>query len=189
MKSIMIHLSWVTGLLIFGLYVNAKEKDSSLTADLAELKATNAKFIHNFVTNDTASHSKIIHSSFTLITPRGGKVGRKEYLLEWAHGFDVTKYYYWDYRDESISIYGTFALVRSVTKYIKQVDGKETTVMTRYTDTYIKENGKWQCVQAQLTPVSPENFPKDDTIVKKYINGVIQTTVSPSPKDSTHGLY
>src|SRR6185436_10749487 len=111
MKTTMIHLSWAAALVTLGLFVKAKEKDTDSTQDLAELKATNAKFIHNFVTNDTTSHSKIIHSSFVLITPRGGKVGRKEYLAEWAHGFDVTKYYYWDYRDENISIYGTFALV------------------------------------------------------------------------------
>ena len=185
----MIHLSWVTALVIIGLFVKANEKDADSALDLAELKATNAKFIHNFVTNDTASHSKIIHSSFVLITPRGGKVGRKEYLAEWAHGFDVKKYYYWDYRDESISIYGPFALVRSVTKYTKQVDGQEISVMTRYTDTYIKENGKWQCVQAHLTPVSPENFPSDDTIVKKYLNGIIQSAFkSVEPRDSALGL-
>ena len=89
----MIHLSWVTALVIVALFVMAKEKDNNTTQDLVELKVTNAKFINNFVTNDTASHSKIIHSSFILITPRGGKVGRKEYLEEWAHGFDVKKYY------------------------------------------------------------------------------------------------
>lgn len=188
MKKTMIHLSWVTALVIVVMFVNAQKKDIDSTQDLAELKATNAKFIHNFVTNDTASHSKIIHHSFVLITPGGGRVGRKEYLAEWAHGFDVKKYYYWDYRDENISLYGPFALVRSVTKYTKQVDGKEIPVMTRYTDTYIKENGKWQCVQAQLTSVSPENFPSDDTIVKKYLKGVIQTTKGSDPMDSAHGL-
>lgn len=173
MKTTTIHLTWLTALLAVGLFANAK-KESNAESDLADLKATNARFIHNFVTNDTASHSKIIHSTFVLITPKGGKVARKEYLAEWAHGFDVKKFYYWDYRDESISRYGDFALVRSVTKYTKLVDGKETPVMTRYTDTYIKEGGKWKCVQAQLTSVSPENFPNDETIVRKYINGVIQ---------------
>jgi len=190
MKPAMIHLSWVAALVIIALFVKANEKDTDSTRDLEELKAINAKFINNFVTNDTISHGKIIHSSFVLITPRGGKVRRKEYLAEWAHGFDVKKYYYWDYRDESISIYGPFALVRSVTKYTKLVDGKEVSMMTRYTDTYIKENGKWQCVQAQLTSVTPENFPADDTIVKKYLNGIIQSSFKDAdPKDAALGLY
>lgn len=173
MKKFAIHASWMTALLIGGLFVNAKKEDDS-KADLELLKVTNAKFIHNFVTNDTVSHSKIIHPTFVLIPPTGGKVNRKNYLAAWAHGFNLKTYYYWDYRDENISIYGPFALVRSVTKYTKLVDGNEIPIMTRYTDTYIKENGTWRCVQAQLTSVTPENFPGDETIVKKYINGVIQ---------------
>lgn len=140
--------------------------------DLETLQKLNARFIHNFVTNDTVSHSQIIHPDFLLITPKGGKVNRKDYLLAWAHGFNATTYYYWDYRDEQISIFGNMALVRSVTTYLKKVDGKEVPVMTRYTDTYIKENGRWTCVQAHLTPVTPENFPHDSTIVRKYINGL-----------------
>lgn len=43
--------------------------------------------------------------------------------------------------------------------------------MTQYTDTYIKENGSWRCLQAQITVVSPENYPGDETIVRKYIKG------------------
>ena len=40
--------------------------------------------------------------------------------------------------------------------------------MSMYTDVYIKENGEWKCVQAQITKVSPENYSGDETIVKKY---------------------
>ena len=35
--------------------------------DLAQLKMLNAKFIHNFVTNDAVSHDKIIHEKFQYI--------------------------------------------------------------------------------------------------------------------------
>jgi hypothetical protein len=155
------------------LFVNFKFAGNEST-DLAQLKKLNARFIHNFVTNDTVSHSKIAHRSFLLITSKGGKVSRKDYLNEWAHGFDPKVYAYWDYRDELISIYGSYALVRAVTKFRIVKDSKETEGMTRYTDSYIKENGEWKCVQAQLTSVSPENYPGDETIVKKYINGIIQ---------------
>ena len=44
------------------------------------------------------------------------------------------------------------ALVRSKTFYTKTVDGKQITGHSVYTDTYIKEDGKWLCVQAQITP-------------------------------------
>jgi ketosteroid isomerase-like protein len=134
--------------------------------DMARLRSLNATFIHNFVTNDTVSHSKIIHPAFVCINSLGRKIERKEYLQDWLHGFDG--FVYWDYRDEQISIYGNTALVRSQNKYVFMKDGKEVTGMSMYTDTYIKENGEWKCVQAQLLRVSPENYSSDETIVRKY---------------------
>ena len=139
--------------------------------DLTQLKALNAKFIHNFVTNDAASHDKIIRPEFVCITSKGKWVNRADYLEAWKKGFDPEVYLYWDYRDEKITIVGNTALVRSVNKYTILVDGKEVTAMSQYTDTYVKENGSWKCIQAQLTTVAPENYPGDETIVRKYVKG------------------
>jgi len=33
------------------------------------------------------------------------------------------------------------------------VEGKEVKGNSVYTDTYVKEDGVWRCVQAQITPV------------------------------------
>ena len=46
--------------------------------------------------------------------------------------------------------------------------------MTMYTDIYIREEGAWKCIQAQITPVAPANYPSDKTIVKKYLKGKAQ---------------
>jgi hypothetical protein len=54
------------------------------------------------------------------------------------------------------------------------IDGKETLGMTCYTDTYVRVGEKWLCILAQLTPVQPDNYPGDETIVVKYLNGVLQ---------------
>ena len=133
---------------------------------MAQLKALNAKFINNFVTNDTASHSKIIHRDFVCIADNGAYLKRQEYLNEWTHGFDGFTYF--DYRDESIQLFGNTALVHAKNKYVTMQNGKETMGMSMYTDIYIKENGEWKCVQAQITKLSPENYSGDETIVKKY---------------------
>lgn len=135
-------------------------------ADMKLLSELNAKFINNFVTNDSASHSKIIHKDFVCITSDGRYINRQDYLNWWAHGFDGYKY--WDYRDENIKLFGNTALVHAKNKYIVTRDGKEITGISMYTDVYIKENGQWKCVQAQITKVTPENYPGDETIVKKY---------------------
>lgn len=143
-------------------------------ATMNELRALNARFIHNFITNDVASHDAILHKDFINISPNGQKWDRASYLTYWATAFDPDAIVYWDVRDELITVIGDVALVRSTNKAIRRRDGQEVTGMTTYTDTYLRENGKWTCIQAQIGPVTPEHYPSDDTIVSVYIKGKLQ---------------
>lgn len=135
------------------------------------LRSLNARFIRNFVTNDTASHDQNAHRDFVCITSTGAHQSRTAYLARWATGFDPDVIPYWDTRDERISLFGDMALVRAVNKYVIVKNGAERTGMTLYTDTYLLENGEWKCVLAQSTPVAPEHYPGDDTIVETYVRG------------------
>jgi ketosteroid isomerase-like protein len=140
----------------------------------AELRTLNARFIHNFITNDVVGHDAILHEGFLCITPAGARVGRADYLKAWANGFDAARIPYFDYRDEKIDVFGDTALVRSTNRSVRLVDGVESVGMTMYTDTYVRQDGTWKCIQAQITPVAPANYPLDDTIVRKYVRGVAQ---------------
>ncbi len=142
--------------------------------DLKELRALNAHFIHNFITNDVAAHDAITHGRFLYISASGARVERAEYLRQWATGFDPDVIVYWDVRDERIDVFGDCALVRAVNKHIERIGGEEVMGMTAYTDTWVREDGRWLCVQAQLTAVSPEHYPDDESIVNSYVNGVLQ---------------
>ncbi len=142
--------------------------------DLAALRALNAKFIHNFVTCDVASHDAIIHPRFRCVSSSGGVQNRADYLKDWATDFDPEVILYWDMRDEDIAIFGDVALVRATTKWVRRLEGREVTGMTMYTDTYLREDGRWLCIQAQLSPVAPEHFTADTAIVCRYIKGVLQ---------------
>jgi catechol 2,3-dioxygenase-like lactoylglutathione lyase family enzyme/ketosteroid isomerase-like protein len=145
------------------------------TATLAELRALNARFIHNFVTNDVASHDALLHPDFVYMRANGALVDRASYLRDWATGFDADVIPYWDTRDETITLIGPVALVRAVNKHvIRASDGRETTGMSAYTDVYLREGGRWLCVQAQITPVAAEAEPADDAIVNLYIAGKLQ---------------
>jgi hypothetical protein len=140
----------------------------------AELRALNARFIHNFITNDVPSHDAILHKDFICIDRSGRRVGRVEYLKRWASQFDAERIPYYDYRDEWIDVFGTTALLRSTNKSVRMIDSVETVGMTTYTDIYVRQDGAWKCVQAQLTAVAPANYPPDETIVRKYIKGQAQ---------------
>jgi ketosteroid isomerase-like protein len=139
-----------------------------------ELRALNARFIHNYITNDVPSHDAILHPEFICITPTGARVSRADYLRAWATGFDAERFPYYDYRDEKIDVFGDTALVRSTNKRVTAQDGGESVSMTMYTDIYVRRDGAWKCIQAQITPVTPANYPADQTIVRKYIKGHAQ---------------
>lgn len=117
------------------------------------LSELNHRFIQNFIKMDTASHNEIIHKNFVCINSNGTISSRKEYMQGWANGYKTAGYSKFWYADEDIRIFGDMALVRAKTVYVKNVDGKEVSGNSLYTDTYIKENGRWWCVQAQITPV------------------------------------
>ena len=148
--------------------------DTQAPQALADLKALNARFIHNFVTNDAASHDAILHPAFTVIQSNGEHMERAAYLERWKRGFDPDVIVYWDVRDERIDVVGEVAFVRSTNKRIVKQGGVETAGMTTYTDTYLYEDGAWKCVHAQITPVQPGHEPADDTIVSVYLRGVKQ---------------
>src|SRR5262249_55307214 len=133
--------------------VMLSRNDSQAPQALAELKALNARFIHNFVTNDVASHDAILHPAFTVIQSNGEHMERAAYLERWRTQFDPDVIVYWDVRDERIDIVGEVAFVRSTNKRIVKRGEVETTGMTTYTDTYVCEDGAWTCVHAQITPV------------------------------------
>ena len=139
-----------------------------------ELRALNARFIHNYITNDVPSHDAILHRDFICITPAGARVGRADYLKAWATGFNAERIPYYDYRDEKIDVFGDTALVRSTNKSVRLNDGAEAVGMTMYTDIYVRRDGAWKCIQAQITPVAPAHYPPDSTIVRKYVKGRAQ---------------
>jgi hypothetical protein len=149
--------------------------------DQTQLRALNARFIHNYVTRDVAGHDAILHRDFIAITSSGRPMSRAAYLAYWATAFDPDVIVYWDLRDERIAIYGNCALVRGTNKHISRQGGQEVTGMTTYTDTYFRDAGHWLCVQAQMTTVTPEFFPGDETILKRYLRGRLVTDAPDGP--------
>ena len=142
--------------------------------DLEVLGALNKRFIHSFVTNDVASHDAILHPDFRAIYSAGNHIDRASYLKQWAHGFDPEVIPYWDMRDQRINVVEDVALVGATNRWIRVRDGVESVGMTCYTDTYVRSGASWLCVLAQLTPVAPQNYPADDTIVVRYLRGMRQ---------------
>lgn len=122
--------------------------------DREQLSRLNALFIKNFIAQDTVTHNEIIHKDFVCIEGNGKIANRKDYMKAWATDYQNGKFSSFSITDEHIRIFGNMALVRSMTVYNRIANGKEVKGNSLYTDTYIKENGRWWCVQAQITPIA-----------------------------------
>lgn len=133
--------------------INAMSNMDTRHADSAELSALNRQFIENFIHQDTTRHNALIHPDFVCIQGDGTIMTRAAYIEGWATAYSRSGYVSFSYTDEMIRIFGNTALVRSKTVYTKAVDGKTLHGNSVYTDTYVKEDGAWKCVQAQITPV------------------------------------
>jgi len=133
--------------------INLKNRGIDTRKDLETLSKLNAQFIKNFITQDVEAHSKIIHPDFVCIENNGNIIGREAYLKNWATDFQNSGLDTFTYMDEVIRIFGSTALVRSKSVFTKKIEGQLKTGYSVYTDTYIKENGRWRCVQAHMTPV------------------------------------
>src|SRR4030095_254601 len=125
---------------------------NEINEDVAQLSALNAQFIQNFLHNDTVAHNKIIYKDFVCIIGNGTVVIRNDYMKGWSHGYDPSVYKSFVMQNEFIRVFGNTALVRAETPYTYIDKGKEISGTTIYIDTYIKLDGRWWCVQAQLTP-------------------------------------
>ena len=147
---------------------------TTATNTIDDLRAINARFIHNFITNDVEGHDALLHEDFLTIQSDGSTSDRATYLREWATGFDPDVIPYWDTRDEHITVVGDVALVRSTNSYVIVRDGVETRQASRYTDTYLLTDDGWRCIQAQVTPVQSHDPSDVDGVVSVYRRGVKQ---------------
>ena len=121
--------------------------------DESTLSKLNAQFIKNFINGDVAAHEKIIHSDFVCIENSGAIVNRDDYMKAWAHDYADGNFISFSYTDECIRIFQNVGLVRSKTVHTKNKNGEIIEGNTVYTDIYLREDGEWKCVQAQITPV------------------------------------
>lgn len=145
-------ITMVTTQLLAQTNLGKESMPNKLNDDHAQLSALNARFIQNFLHNDTVAHNKIIYKDFICIAGNGTVVNRNDYMKDWSHGYESSGYTSFTMRNEQIRIFGNTALIRAETPYTFVKDGKEISGATIYTDTYIKLDGRWWCIQAQLTP-------------------------------------
>jgi ketosteroid isomerase-like protein len=77
----------------------------------------------------------------------GNTESKEQYLAGLASGKSV--YYAVEPEETRVRFYGNTAILNGIAKVDTEVNGQRTTLRLRYTNAYVKRNGKWQFVTWQ----------------------------------------
>lgn len=116
--------------------------------DLETLKQLNHDYVQSFLKSDARRYDELIAENFICIEPNGRIFDRKAFLEAAAKPVTVE---YFRVEDVEIRIFGDFAQIVARTPY-KYPNGKEG--VSRYIDCWIKRDGRWQAVSAQITGIA-----------------------------------
>ncbi len=124
----------------------------------SDLKALDAKLTEAFKSHKFEMLEKHLADGYTLIDPRGGIHGKKQYLKHLADSTSKVK----DLKetDVKVKIFGDTAFVTGLLHVKGKMEDKEISAEYRWTRVYTKTGDVWSCVLEQHTYVHPKEEKK-----------------------------
>lgn len=118
------------------------------STDQTVLERLNQQYVDAFMNADVEWYREHLADDFVVIESDGAVLNKQEFLTNTAKGPDVA-----DYRLQNVSvrIYGNVALIQATGHWTGK-DGSKG--LSRYIDVYVKVNGEWKTVSAQITRAS-----------------------------------
>ena len=139
MKRMVIAVS--VAVLVFGVAVLARTQAGSVEQELIKLEN---EWGDALIKHDPAPIDKMLADDFIGTTPEGA-VYTKAQLLESVKSSKEDIISMVD--DEvKVHVYGDAAVISARNTVKMRVEGKETNFQERYTDTWVKRDGRWRCV-------------------------------------------
>ena len=117
----------------------------SQSADEQTLARLNQQYVDAFMNADVDWYREHLADEFVVIESDGSLLNKEQFLRNTVKGPDVADY---KLHEVDIRIYGNTALVRATGVWTRE-DGKMG--MSRYIDVYVRQNGGWKTVSAQIT--------------------------------------
>jgi hypothetical protein len=136
--------------LVFGMAILAQTQTQSVEQELIKLEN---EWIEAVVKHDMASIEKLdrmLADEFVLTFD--GSNATKAQLLEYVKSGEG-EILSWVTDEWKVGVYGDAAVVMARNTRHTKVEGKEVTSQDRFTDTWVKRDGRWQCVAAHNSTV------------------------------------
>lgn len=118
-----------------------------------ELIKLEREWLDAYDNNDKAAMDRIVADDFTICYPSGEVLNKKQTIakLDREEKNPTSKQYT---VGTKVRIYGDAAVLTGVYVGEWTADGEKHKSQSRYTDTYIKIDGRWQVVASQLTKLN-----------------------------------
>jgi ketosteroid isomerase-like protein len=114
-------------------------------ADTDTLRRLNQNYVHSVEMSDVGYFEEALAEDFVNSNPDGSLVGRAEFLAQIARPAGISNL---EAHDVRIRLLGDTAVIHARTTYTKP--GGQPGA-GRYTDVWMKKDGRWLCVAAHVT--------------------------------------
>jgi len=147
MKRVAIAIS-VVGL-VFGVAILAQTQTESVEQELIKLEN---EWADAWVKSDVAFNDRIMADDFTWTSPWGWVVTKADNLTLIKSGEDVITS--WVLADMKARVYGDAAVVTGRNTVKETYKGKDISSQNRWTHTWVRRAGRWQCVAAHSSEIA-----------------------------------
>jgi ketosteroid isomerase-like protein len=117
--------------------------------DEVTLKQLNQRYVESFLKSDVQWYQQHLTDDFVCIESDGTMLDKASFLRDTAKGPGVADYRLAEVR---VRILGETAFIHAQGLATRQ-DG--TTISSRYTDVYVRQQGEWKAASAQITGIRP----------------------------------
>jgi uncharacterized protein (TIGR02246 family) len=146
-----------------GLSLAQQAGQSKLTKAEEEVRKLERQWLDAYEQNNPEAMERIVADDFTITFP-GGSIQTKPQLMTMIRaprraGQPQMKFFTEDVQSRA---YGDTVILmgRVITEYER--DGKTVKEQSRYTDTYVQRNGRWQVVASHLSNVEEAKKPRPE---------------------------
>ncbi len=139
----------LTALLALALYPAPAAQDKGGSADEIQIRQLERAWNQAEAKHDTGAVRNLVAESLVYTDYDGTFLHKPEYL-KWLAAPDQKLDHLYD-EGMTVQLYGDAAVVTGVYRESGVERGKPYTIRSRYTDTWIKRGGVWQCVASQST--------------------------------------
>jgi ketosteroid isomerase-like protein len=145
------HFVFAVGLVIlaFGVAILTQTQTESVEQELIKLEN---EWADAWVKSDIAFHDWIMADDYTWTSPWGWVVTKADDLALVKSGEDMITS--WVLADMKVRVYGDAAVVTGRDTIKETYKGKDVSSQNRWTHTWVKRAGRWQCVAGHSSEIA-----------------------------------